>query len=678
MKRFLYVTAALLLLLLAGCDTAPAPDSVTAEPAPEGTAAPEETAAPPAYFDPTGLREVALPEYYAEHTVLPTAVTPEIDGVITKDEWGEPDYLLNKTITGGKRTYCRDYFFGKGNSIPDMKYYWRFDEQYVYLALQFTEPAYDTSTTSRFLGVDRSLTVNFGGGYCVITPENGKIADLLGNACVGYTEKDGVTSYELAFLREHVLSSKENSFIGFVEYTVKVRYIPNSEPEISKSTTIVTRTTPIFENENFTNDVFRLAAGTPAVAPKLEVNTGESAAAEAVELKTESGYTLQFSKPVVLVRGTVDDRIWGHYQFPSLARYTDGGIRAGWSYNRDDITYKSEKAPQGATYAVSYNNGKSWVFGGKTSGGPVKNLMENGNYFAGFAGKGAYKTDYLNAYKPALAFDGYKMFFAEDIEDKTDITVTAREYDVETGKTVSFTATINWPYMPLVQYPNNMVYPVTQIFSLSSGAVTAVDGVLYYPLYFKGFNSFADSPEEAADEWSRYSGVYFFKSADSGRTWDLISQVRVNENVKDFAEGFTEPKMTVMPDGSFFMLLRTGSNNPCYFVRSTDQGVTWTAPEKFDDFGVLPQLLTFDCGVTIATYGRPTMRVAFTDTADGTKWEQFDFPISGGANQSCFYTNLLALDDHTALFIYTDFMYPNRNGVPVKTVLVRTVTVVPD
>lgn len=41
------------------------------------------------------------------------------------------------------------------------------------------------------------------------------------------------------------------------------------------------------------------------------------------------------------------------------------------------------------------------------------------------------------------------------------------------------------------------------------------------------------------------------------------------------------------------------------------------------------------------------------------------------------YLNLV-LDGNTVLVIYTDFNHPNPDGEPVKTVLVRTVTVVSD
>ncbi len=43
--------------------------------------------------------------------------------------------------------------------------------------------------------------------------------------------------------------------------------------------------------------------------------------------------------------------------------------------------------------------------------------------------------------------------------------------------------------------------------------------------------------------------------------------------------------------------------------------------------------------------------------------------------RSCFYTNMLALDENTAILIYSDFKYPNKDGEPAKTILVRTVTV---
>jgi hypothetical protein len=100
-------------------------------------------------------------------------------------------------------------------------------------------------------------------------------------------------------------------------------------------------------------------------------------------------------------------------------------------------------------------------------------------------------------------------------------------------------------------------------------------------------------------------------------------------------------------------------------------------PQRFDRLGVLPQILSLKCGVTLATYGRPTMRFAATDDPSALRWEEpFDIPVSGGVGQSCFYNDLFPISDNQALFSYTDFMYPNKDGVPARAVLVRTVTVI--
>jgi hypothetical protein len=152
--------------------------------------------------------------------------------------------------------------------------------------------------------------------------------------------------------------------------------------------------------------------------------------------------------------------------------------------------------------------------------------------------------------------------------------------------------------------------------------------------------------------------------------------------VTGYSEGPCEPEMTVAPDGSFVMLFRTGSNNPCYVVRSTDKGVTWTTPRRLDDIGVLPQICALPCGVTLATFGRPVMRFTAADDPAAMDWAAPQtFPLSatagtGAFQASCFYTDLYPISDDSALFVYTDFMYPNEYGAPVKTVLIRKITAV--
>ena len=145
-------------------------------------------------------------------------------------------------------------------------------------------------------------------------------------------------------------------------------------------------------------------------------------------------------------------------------------------------------------------------------------------------------------------------------------------------------------------------------------------------------------------------------------------------------EGLCEPCLNVMPDGSIMMLMRSGGNAPCYRAFSTDKCQSWSMVKKFDEVGVLPQMVTLDCGVSIATYGRPYMRIRTTSDPSGKTWQPaqtFDL-YSGEKDTSCYYTNLLAIDDTHALWIYSDFKYPNADGVPVKSIITRVITVVFD
>jgi len=401
-------------------------------------------------------------------------------------------------------------------------------------------------------------------------------------------------------------------------------------------------------------------------------------------------YRLTIGEPTVLTQGEVGDQVWGHFCFPSLRRTESGSILARWSYGSDNIKYDAVHPT-----AVSDDNGKTWREQQDTDVVAHKFLMKNGKYFAGFVPAVAYHVDYFADYTPA-AHGRYKktnLFFAEDIPDSVaaaDKCVKVKEYDPATGKTEIFEAKINWPYAPLAEWVgpyDHFVYPMTQTFAICNGAMIEIDGDLYHLLYTSGFDSTAGSREEAVHKYCGFNFAYIFKSSDCGRTWDYLSQISVDDTIyQDHPrfEGISEPFMAQMPDGSVVMLMRTGSHNPSFISRSTDRCKTWSKPEKFDDFGVLPQLLTLPCGVTLSTYGRPKMKIRATADPSGLKWDtDILFPLSApeGTDMfktSCFYTRLLPLDDYTALWIYTDFQYPNENGEPARAVITRTITVVPD
>ena len=391
-------------------------------------------------------------------------------------------------------------------------------------------------------------------------------------------------------------------------------------------------------------------------------------------------FHLELGEPVVIAQGDVKG--WGPYQFPKMHRTKGGSIYCRWHMGADVV--EGGGLINGAPHAVSDDNGKTWRAYTPEDTVAYQAMMPNGKAFAYFNGKLAHTVDYdHNRYRKA--FDGIQntaVYLADDIPE-LDRSISATEYDPVTGELNTFPVTLNWPYMPVSFYRRNtgdLVYPPAQTMAISNhvGELVLGDGI-YFCTYARGF----DSKTGAFSEYSKYYSVYVFRSCDCARTWDYISQVSVDKDTfsgKGDFEGFCEPMMSQMPDGSVVMLLRTGSNHTSYLVRSTDRCRTWSKPERFDDFGVFPQILKLDCGVTLATYGRPEMRIRATSDPAGLDWEEpIRMELSPGEDcKSCFYTHLMALDATTALMAYSDCHFPDANGNPKKSVVVRTVKAVID
>ncbi|MBQ7347222.1 MAG: exo-alpha-sialidase [Clostridia bacterium] len=396
--------------------------------------------------------------------------------------------------------------------------------------------------------------------------------------------------------------------------------------------------------------------------------------------------------PYVVVEGSGSwsELGWGPYQFSKACYTTNGDIYVQWHMSNDQADPDLATTLAGQSKAVSEDGGKTWR--AVTSEDiPVSDVtLSDGSYFAYFNGGGNASYDWLSDYtddvqKPKADRSNIDLYFAEDIED-FDTKVTFNKVDPETGVKTTVNATFNWPYMPM-STAGTLVHSLRQWISLGNyHSLIEKDGVLYLCFYCYGFDSSASSRETAVTKYSEYYSTYVFKSTDDGATWDYLSQISVTEDIFEVStsysgsfEGFGEPMFEVMPDGSVVMLMRTGANQPSYIVRSTDNCKTWSTPVIFDDVGVLPQILTLGCGVTLASYGRPGLFLRSTGDVQGLVWEEAtEITLTGGVSTpSCYYTYLLALDDTTALFFYTDCNYPNADGEGKKTVLARTVTVVP-
>ena len=425
-------------------------------------------------------------------------------------------------------------------------------------------------------------------------------------------------------------------------------------------------------------------------------------------------FRLDISDPIVVFQADKEDHTWGHYQFPQIYYTTSGALRVSWSYHTDSI-YDTGGS---SGWAYSKDGGDTWIQGNdnnvSAAGYPVLNpskvLMSNGKYFAGFmTGKQYGEADYILKYankkkvdanNTSGAMGGVDIYMAKDIPEY-QFSVQGKEYNPATGQTTAFDVTFNWPYMPLTfnhSYTTGMktyISPTEILVNISNymGMISTENG-LYYCTYSRGFNSAAASEAEAVGRFSTYYSVYVFHSADNGRTWNYMSQVSLNNKLRqeissvsnwNNCEGFCEPSITVTRDGTFVMLLRTGSDHPSYIVQSKDGCKTWSEPVMFDECGVLPQLLTLDCGVTLATYGRPKLFVRATNDPDGKEWQEHvqiqlsDSTWAGNDafKKSCYYTFLVQTGPTSAILVYSDFNYPNAQGQERRTILIRKINVVP-
>jgi hypothetical protein len=148
----------------------------------------------------------------------------------------------------------------------------------------------------------------------------------------------------------------------------------------------------------------------------------------------------------------------------------------------------------------------------------------------------------------------------------------------------------------------------------------------------------------------------------------------------DARDGFSEPQIALLPDGSILAFLRTTDGNgvgPLYWTRSLDGGDTWMPPAVFDHLGVWPQVQVLKNGVILVAYGRPGLFLRSAIDPAGKRWGMRRAIVEPGelGQDTCSYASLLALPDGGALIAYSDFHVLGPNGQPRKTILVRRIEI---
>ncbi|MEV8376500.1 sialidase family protein [Kribbella sp. NPDC056861] len=153
-------------------------------------------------------------------------------------------------------------------------------------------------------------------------------------------------------------------------------------------------------------------------------------------------------------------------------------------------------------------------------------------------------------------------------------------------------------------------------FVLVHNAVEDSDGTLYQ----SGYGYFEGDP--------KYRQI-LLASTDGGTNWSVRATIAVNPSLSTDPryEGFDEAAIERVADGSLLAVIRTGSFQPMYVSRSTDNGFHWTTPVPLKAgpngltvTGVYPTLLAMPNGRLVLSIGRPGQSLLVSDDGSGATW----------------------------------------------------------
>ena len=332
---------------------------------------------------------------------------------------------------------------------------------------------------------------------------------------------------------------------------------------------------------------------------------------------------LLLGEPVTVTLAPPEVRGWGPYQFPGLSRLPDGRIQVSFHVEADSATAYGLPPAR----AVSADEGRTWEqlpreqpADGAAGSTDDAVRLPNGDRLQAKPLRSLPVAGLKLPAAPIAEYASYgqrrAVYRVEDLPEACAAGWILRRLPAGATQWVEERATVRLPGE--VRTVSEGVMPLPWLFPqfvvAPNGSLLAVNYTL----------------RRVADgRFQEKCPVTILRSTDAGRTWDLWSEIPYAPDPKAdpkaaAREGFTEPYLLFMPDGSALCLLRTTDGEgvgPLYWTRSTDNGRTWTKPAVFDDLGVWPQMLTLNNGVTLAVYGRPGLYVRATADPAGRRWD---------------------------------------------------------
>ena len=432
---------------------------------------------------------------------------------------------------------------------------------------------------------------------------------------------------------------------------------------------------------------------------------------------------LKIGEERVIVRGIrPEERMWGPYQFPRPYNI-DGKIIVSVHVTEDNMKNTGEPT----RWFESVDGGESWQESKSTAEKVAAScgvLLESGDrlYFPLEGGKvlSDYKIPPLTYNTPDIDFtkqaeegtlpmhDGMTFWFDGTViraykAERLPPSLCKKEWKamrIKKGETEAApeTVKVEWDCLTRVVYSgpqyNNVMKPIYPRGTPKIGP----DGAVWVAA-FSGEGHI--NPENGL--YSPYYSAELFRSDDNGHTFEHRSHMEYPaDGTADYpyaSGGFSDSDFEFMPDGSMIWVFRStwalsvGKEwAPMYISRSTDMGRTWSKPKVFTEMGVLPRFVTLPCGATLICYARPGTYVRLCEDGKGEVWsEPYEIMTASDRSHlhnikvetptfheyvgSCNNPELIRLDDRSVLIVYSDFYYPDEDGVKRKTILSRKITV---
>ena len=400
--------------------------------------------------------------------------------------------------------------------------------------------------------------------------------------------------------------------------------------------------------------------------------------ARSVDYKRDGQAVLAIDVTEPIVIAVADKEYdWGFFQFPTIAMSKSGSIRVSWQFRYDTEENVTSPEAEIPTTKVSLDGGSTWIDSDIeiNSPDPYSVLLPDG--------------DILTADTPT-ALDTAGLHLPKPVEKREDRCyyryselptalqgVEMRRWDSRTGKASRFRASLDDPgslrfsisyYFPIKWWGNMIIDPS--------------DNALYAVMYYSSY-------ETADHKADKALSCLCYKSVNEGLSWTLkgkIPYVWDDTYDKDGPSrsyyGYSEPTFAILPDGSFYCVLR--SDGPMYCTRSYDKGHTWTTPEVMAPNGVYPQLFRLANGILCLKSGRPGEQLRFSLDGYGRTWTdpldlidyQADYDSGKGWTfNTCGYGEVAICSDNSFYITYSDFRHKTESGTFRKAILFRKVTV---